>query len=114
MIYFIKALLNIETWACALFPPKEQHVRSFFFQSNRQGDLNSVCSQPQKLLSGWQPVIAVSFNIAVASALSKWQNCMCVCKTQHTPRYRKNSMYWDRLVSANSADQDQTASEEAV
>ena len=23
-------------------------------------------------------------------------------------------MYWDRLVSANSADQDQTASEEAV
>ena len=28
--------------------------------------------------------------------------------------YRKNSMYWDRKVSANSADQDQTASEEAV
>ena len=27
---------------------------------------------------------------------------------------RTNSMYWDRLVSANSADQDQTASEEAV
>ena len=28
--------------------------------------------------------------------------------------YRINSMYWDRYVSANSADQDQTASEEAV
>ena len=28
--------------------------------------------------------------------------------------YRTNSMYWDREVSANSADQDQTASEEAV
>ena len=28
--------------------------------------------------------------------------------------YRTNSMYWDRKVSANSADQDQTASEEAV
>ena len=28
--------------------------------------------------------------------------------------YRTNSMYWDRYVSANSADQDQTASEEAV
>ena len=28
--------------------------------------------------------------------------------------YRTNSMYWDRQVSANSADQDQTASEEAV
>ena len=28
--------------------------------------------------------------------------------------YRINSMYWDRWVSANSADQDQTASEEAV
>ena len=27
--------------------------------------------------------------------------------------YRTNSMYWDRQVSANSADQDQTASEEA-
>ena len=31
-----------------------------------------------------------------------------------TVHYRTNSMYWDRLVSANSADQDQTASEEAV
>ena len=31
-----------------------------------------------------------------------------------TYRYRTNSMYWDREVSANSADQDQTASEEAV
>ena len=30
------------------------------------------------------------------------------------PEYRTNSMYWDRYVSANSADQDQTASEEAV
>ena len=29
-------------------------------------------------------------------------------------RFRTNSMYWDRQVSANSADQDQTASEEAV
>ena len=29
-------------------------------------------------------------------------------------RYHTNSMYWDRKVSANSADQDQTASEEAV
>ena len=28
--------------------------------------------------------------------------------------YRTNSMYWDRKASANSADQDQTASEEAV
>ena len=28
--------------------------------------------------------------------------------------YHTNSMYWDRYVSANSADQDQTASEEAV
>ena len=29
-------------------------------------------------------------------------------------QYRTNSMCWDRLVSANSTDQDQTASEEAV
>ena len=34
--------------------------------------------------------------------------------TTVNPVYRTNSMYWDRLVSANSADQDQTASEEAV
>ena len=35
-------------------------------------------------------------------------------KASVTVDYRKNSMYWDRSVSANSADQDQTASEEAV
>ena len=34
--------------------------------------------------------------------------------TNHCKDYRTNSMYWDRQVSANSADQDQTASEEAV
>ena len=34
--------------------------------------------------------------------------------TMHLMKYRINSMYWDRQVSANSADQDQTASEEAV
>ena len=42
----------------------------------------------------------------------KWQSCFLWTYSHST--YRTNSMYWDTLVSANSAVQGQTASEEAV
>ena len=44
----------------------------------------------------------------------KFENKISEAIRKVIKKYRKNSMYWDRQVSANSADQDQTASEEAV
>ena len=52
--------------------------------------------------------------IILFAQINQMQKIILVLFLFHSQSYRINSMYWDRQVSANSADQDQTASEEAV
>ena len=48
---------------CQGFDSHWQHMSKQFFQSNRPGYLSPVCSELGKMVSEWQPVIAVSLNI---------------------------------------------------
>ena len=58
--------------------------------------------------------IKVVDGVMVLNLCTSSDDVLCFIFVPSFKSYRTNSMYWDRQVSANSADQDQTASEEAV